>query len=112
MSIIKLINSGKTVFLIEDIGKILQIENRQYLKVLVFRMIKKQALIRIKKGIYAINKYYNLLELANKLKRPSYISLDYVLFENNIIFQDYSNIITSISNNNYKQKINNKQNFF
>jgi len=43
--------------------------------------------------------------LLNKLKRPSYVSLETVLFNKNIIFQDFSKIITSVSSNSYVEKI-------
>lgn len=104
-----LINTGKTVFSSEDIAKILHISNKNYLAVLLSRIVKRNELIRIRKGVYAYSPDYNNLELANKLKRPSYVSLEKVLFDNSVIFQDYSNKITSVSNNNYSERINNTQ---
>ncbi|PIV09665.1 hypothetical protein COS31_04450 [Candidatus Roizmanbacteria bacterium CG02_land_8_20_14_3_00_36_15] len=104
-----LINTGKTVFSSEDLGKILEISNKNYLAVLLWRMVKRKELIRIRKGIYAYSLDYNNLELANKLKRPSYVSLEKVLFDNSIIFQDYSNKITSVSNNNYSERVGNTE---
>jgi len=71
-------------------------------------MAKRKELIRIKKGVYTYTNDYNQLELANKLKRPSYISLQTVLFCNNIIFQDFSRTVTSATNNNLSVKINEK----
>lgn len=104
-----LINTGKTVFSSEDMAKILHIPNKNYLAVFLSRMAKRKELIRIRKGIYTYRPNYNNLELANKLKRPSYVSLEKVLFDNSVIFQDYSNKITSVSNNSYSEKINNTQ---
>ena len=101
----KLFNSGKTVFSSEDLGKILEIINKNYLKVVLSRLAKRSDLTRIKKGLYVINEHYNNFELANKLKRPSYISIETVLFNNNVIFQDYSKKITSVANNSYKETI-------
>ena len=101
----KLVKSGKTVFSSEDLGKILKIDNRNYLKVVLARMAKRDDLIRIKKGIYVISFDYNQYELANKLKRPSYVSLERVLYDSGIIFPDYSGKITSVSNNSVKEKI-------
>ena len=101
----RLVKSGKTVFTTEDLAKILDINNRDYLAVLLSRMVKREELIRIRKGIYIYNNNYNIFELANKIKRPSYVSLEKVLFDNAIIFQDYSHIITSVSNNTYREKI-------
>ncbi|MEX1052306.1 MAG: type IV toxin-antitoxin system AbiEi family antitoxin domain-containing protein [Patescibacteria group bacterium] len=105
MSLNKLINTKKTVFTTEDLAKILNISNRNYLRVLLVRMTKRKELMRIRKSIYSLTLDYNKLELANKLKRPSYVSLDRVLFDKNIIFQDFSNIITSVSNNSFVEKI-------
>ena len=104
-----LINTGKTVFSSEDLAKILDISNKNYLAVLLSRMTKREELIRIRKGIYVYSQTYNMFELANKLKRPSYVSLEKVLFDNAVIFQDYSHIITSVSNNNYFERIGNKE---
>lgn len=100
-----LINSGKTVFSNEDIGKILNITNKKYLAVLLFRMVKRKELKKIRKGIFTYGLSYDKFELANKLKRPSYISLEKILFDNSVIFQDYSNKITSVTNNSYSKKI-------
>lgn len=106
MSLKKLIMTKKTVFSITDLEKIFLIENKKYLLVYLNRLNKRGDLIRIKKGIYSLTKDYNRLELANKLKIPSYVSLQTVLFQKGIIFQDFSNIITSVSNNTKKFLIN------
>ncbi|OGK10236.1 hypothetical protein A2954_02670 [Candidatus Roizmanbacteria bacterium RIFCSPLOWO2_01_FULL_37_12] len=101
----QLVKTGKTVFSSEDLGKIFEIDNKNYLKVVLSRLTKRGELIRLRKGIFIIREDYNRYELANKLKRPSYVSLERILFENDIIFQDYSNAITSVSNNSYKEQI-------
>jgi predicted transcriptional regulator of viral defense system len=101
----KLFDSKKTVFLVEDLAKIFDIKNRSYLRLYLSRMTKRGDLLRIKRGIYTYSKDYNRLELANKLKRPSYVSMERILFDNEIIFQDYSNSITSISTNSYREKV-------
>ncbi len=104
----KLIESGNTVFSTEDLAKILQIENRKYLALVTYRMTKRGEIKRIKKGVYVLHDKYNILELANKLKRPSYVSFEYILFKKGIIFQDFSNIITSASNNTLSFSLNGK----
>lgn len=110
MSLNLLLKSGKTVFRVDDIGKILSITNKKYLFVYINRMKKRGEIEMIKKGIYILNKNYNVFELANKIRSPSYVSLQTVLYKEGIIFQDFSKTITSISNNSYKIKLNN--NFF
>lgn len=107
MSLTKLISSKKTVFSVEDLSKIFNINNRSYLKVLLLRMLKRKEIMRIRRGIYSYTNEYNRFELANKLKRPSYVSFERILYDRGVIFQDSSNKITSISNNSYVEKIDN-----
>ena len=107
MSLTKLISSKKTVFSVEDLSKIFNINNRNYLKVLLLRMLKRKEIKRIRRGIYSYTNEYDLFELANKLKRPSYVSFERILYDSGVIFQDFSNKITSISNNSYVEKIDN-----
>lgn len=109
MSLKLLIDSGKTVFTTIDLGNILKIENKNYLLVYINRLKKRGEIKMIKKGIYVINNNFNVFELANKLRSPSYVSLQSILFKNGIIFQDYSNIITSISYNTIKINLINKE---
>ena len=102
----RLIESGNTVFSTEDLAKILQIESKNYLALVVYRMVKRGEIKRVKKGLYILHERYNILELANKLKRPSYVSFEYILFKKGLIFQDFSNIITSASNNTLSFSLN------
>ena len=53
---------------------------------------KKGYLHKITRGVYALGKDYSKLELANKLRRPSYISLYTVLQQKGVVFQPYSSI--------------------
>lgn len=107
MTISDLIRTNKTIFTSEDLMKIGSFKNIDYLYVLILRMIKRNELIRIRRGIYSYTPKYNQFELANKIKTPSYVSLERVLFDNSIIFQDNSNKITSVSNNTFFLKLNN-----
>lgn len=52
---------------------------------------KAGKLKRLHQGIYA-KKEYNALELANKLYKPSYISLETVLVNKGVVFQYYERI--------------------
>lgn len=94
-----LVKSRQTVFSIADLGKIWKIGDPKYLKVVASRFSKNGQLQRLKRGIYAISDEYDVFELANKLKAPSYVSLETVLAKEGIIFQDYGQTIFSISNN-------------
>ena len=103
----QLIIGKKTVFNVDDLQQIWQIGNKDYLKTLINRMVKRNELLRLKPGIYVLNKNYNIFELANKIKKPSYVSLETVLQKKGVIFQDYSQSIYAISNNTAQFKIDN-----
>lgn len=66
------------------------------LKIALFRLLEKKEIVRLKKGFYTSRKFIEktktknnfslFLEfLATKIYSPSYLSLDYVLYENNIL---------------------------
>ena len=59
--------------------------------------VKKGVLTSLKKGLYAKNSGYEILEAANKIFTPSYISLETVLQRNGVTFQDYSKTIFVVS---------------
>lgn len=96
------------------------IKNRSYVAITVSRYAKRGEILRLKKGVYVAKTYLNELEkkgligdynefLANTLYKPSYLSLEYVLSENNIITELPKNI-TSVSLNKtagFSNKINN-----
>ncbi len=101
----KLVVSSQTVFTPEDLSKIWKIENPAYLRVVLNRLNKRQEITRLQRGIYVISRNYDKFELANKLKAPSYVSLETILQRENIIFQKYEQVIFSVSNNTLAKKI-------
>jgi len=96
-SIEVLLRTTRTVFTIRELAYLWKINNPTTLKSKVYLLVKNKKLIRLHKGIYAVINDYNKFELAGKLKSPSYISLETVLYKAGIIFQ-YSTNIISISN--------------
>ena len=100
MYIKKLLQSNQSIFSTNDFRLIFGLE-MPYLSVVIDRLIKKGDLTRIKKGLYFVLREKNLdiLELARKLKSPSYISMETSLAQEGVIFQDYSKTIFCISNN-------------
>jgi len=64
----------------------------ELIKKRVYRYTKMGKLYPIRKGIYAKDKNYNKLELANKIFTPAYISLETVLSMEGIVFQHYNQI--------------------
>jgi len=82
-------------------------KNKEYLKILLSRYEKKGRLIRLKKSLYVSADYLDNLEkkdllslytefTANLIYSPSYLSLEYVLYEYNILSEIPKNF-TSVS---------------
>ncbi|MBI5022877.1 MAG: hypothetical protein HZC05_01775 [Candidatus Magasanikbacteria bacterium] len=97
-SIVILLKTKRTVFSTKDLAMLWKIDDLNYLKVKVYRLVKSGALKRIKKGFFAFDDNYNVWELANKLCSPSYVSLRTVLAASGVIFQ-YDSTIYSIAKN-------------
>jgi predicted transcriptional regulator of viral defense system len=100
----RLTSSKKTVFSLEDLGKIWGIE-KDYLKVVASRLFQRGAILRVHRGLYVLRESYDLFELANKLRSPSYVSLETVLQKNNVIFQDYGSTVFSVSDNTVLKQV-------
>ena len=100
----KLVQSGKTIFDMNDLAQIWRIKDRSHLKVAVNRLFKRGDIQRIQRGIYALGEDFDEWELASKLKNPSYVSLATVLRKYNIIFQEQGNTVTCVSNNTLTKK--------
>ena len=83
---------NKTVFSTNEIGQILNGNNNQNSYSALNYATRKGDLIRITRGLYALNKNYSQLELGNKLRKPSYVSLYTVLQSEGVVFQYYKSI--------------------
>lgn len=85
--------SKNTVFTSRDLAILWGINNYNYLKSRIEYYIKNGYLYRIYSGLYAKDKNdFNIFEAANKLRVPSYISLETVLAKEDVIFQKYSSV--------------------
>lgn len=100
----KLINSWKTVFTKNDIRKILNFSTTFALDKFIQRSKENGIFIALYYWIYWFKKY-NLLELACKLKKTSYISFETVLQKEGIVFQDYSNTIFLASDDTLEKEV-------
>ena len=100
----KILNSWKTVFSIKDLQKILGYKNIQSIRNFAFRRTKNWFFVRCSNGLYCL-KNFNIYELANKVKSISYISLETVLKNEWIIFQNYDKTIFSVSNRKIEKQI-------
>jgi hypothetical protein len=94
-TLITLYKSGKTVFRLKDIALLTGATNFQSLNKKVHYLVKKNELINLRKGLYALHNY-NKEELAGRVFSPTYLSIDYVLQKKGVIFQ-YDSTITSIA---------------
>lgn len=95
--ILKNKSQSQTVFSFSDIARLSSRNPNSNLVSAVSYSVKKGDLIRLSKGLYALNKNYSKYELANKLRTPSYISLYTVLSMEGVVFQPYTSIF-AISN--------------
>lgn len=97
-------------------------KDRNYLKVLFSRHEKAGKLIRLKKGLYATRKFVETVKmadnlsayqefLANLLCSPSYLSLEYILYEHNLLTEIPKNF-TSIAKDKTAGFSNKLGNFF
>lgn len=86
-----------TVFTTQDIALILGETNLNRLKSKINYFVKKGILINLRKSLYAKPTGYQILEAANKILTPSYISLETVLQRSGVTFQDYSHTIFVLS---------------
>jgi len=104
---LKILNqSGKTVFRLEDLKSLWQ-DSKLNTKITAKRMVEKGLILKLAKGYYALNKEYNIYELANLIISPSYISFNSALFYWNISFQ-VSDTVNSVALLNYEKKIEDK----
>lgn len=82
-------------------------ENKNYLKTMLSRYAKNRKVVRLKKGLYVSKEYLDNLEKKAALSNytefvggiiyaPSYLSLDWVLYEQNILTESPKNF-TSIT---------------
>ncbi len=86
-----------TVFTTQEISLILGETNLDRLKSKINYFVKKGVLLNLKRGLYAKNTGYEILEAANKIFTPSYISLETVLQRQGVTFQDYSKTVFVLS---------------
>lgn len=89
--ILELYRKPNTVFTLDEIAQIFPDISYKSLRDRLYYFSKAGKLKRLHYGIYA-KEEYNPREFANKLYRPSYISLETVLFQEGVIFQNYETI--------------------
>lgn len=94
--ILKIYKAKNTVFTTKEISLIWQETSLSLVKSRIFYYVKKGKLYHLRRGIYAKDKNYDRFELATKIFKPSYISLETALQREGIIFQ-YHKSISAVS---------------
>jgi hypothetical protein len=89
--LLKIYQRPETILTIGEIAQLSPDIAYKNLKDRLFYFAKTGRLKRLRSGIYA-KPDYNPLELANKIYKPAYISLETVLFRGGVIFQTYQTI--------------------
>ena|SRR6056297_3603745 len=99
----KLYNNPKNIFSAQELKQIWGIQDILFKKT-VQRMIKRELIFRVTRGIYSIQKDFDFFELANSLVIPSYISLNSALVRSGVAFQSLTSV-SSIAKYTYTRKI-------
>ncbi len=99
----KILNSKKTVFTKKDLERILNLNSKYALDKFLYREKNKWFLQKIYYWIYVL-KDYDIFELACKIKKKSYVSLETVLKKEWIIFQYYDEFFL-VSDDNLQKKV-------
>ena len=103
-SILTLFRSGQSDFRTSDLAMLWNIQDKDYLKNKIYRLVKSGKLFRIRPGLFCCNKDYDPFLVANKLVFPSYVSLQTILAQAGAIFQ-YSSSIYSIARLSIEKKV-------
>src|SRR3989338_5802386 len=86
--ILQLYSRPESVFTIDEISQLIPDISYKSLRDRLYYFTKIGKLKRLHHGIYA-KKEYNPFELANKVYKPSYVSLETVLVKGGVVFQHY-----------------------
>lgn len=89
--ILQLYSRPETVFTMDELAQLFPRISYESLRDRLYYFSKEGKLKRLRQGVYA-KRDYNLFELANKIYKPSYISLETVLAKGGVIFQSYETI--------------------
>jgi predicted transcriptional regulator of viral defense system len=90
-----ILRSNHSVFTFKDVTLLWGETDPRQAKKRIYRYVKAGKLYSIRRGIYAKDRNYDRLELANKIFSPSYISFETVLAKEGIIFQHYDQLFAA-----------------
>lgn len=98
-----LYRNSKTVFSSSDLALLWHETNQNNLKAKVYYLVKSGVLVRLRRGLFALDKNFEPLEAASLVLTPSYISFETALARHGIIFQHYETIyLASYTNKTFK----------
>jgi predicted transcriptional regulator of viral defense system len=86
-----LMDSGRSVFRPQDL-RVLWKDNTLTAKVNALRMVERGLMFRIGRGYYALQKDFDIYELANAIISPSYVSFNSALFRAGVNFQQKGSV--------------------
>lgn len=89
--LITLYSRSETVFTVDEVSQLFSQISYESIRDRLYYFTKIGKLQRLHQGVYA-KKEYDPFELANKLYKPSYISLETVLAREGVVFQYYETI--------------------
>ncbi len=90
--IAQLYQTPKTILTNRDLAMIWGDTDKKNLNSKIAYYVKRKALIRLSRGIFAKDTNYDPKELATSIYTPSYISFETVLREAGVIFQHYQTL--------------------
>ena len=90
-----LLRAKNTVLTFKDLALLWNETDAKLSKKRVYRYVKLGKLYQIRRGIYAKDKNYDRMEMANKIFTPAYISFETVLAREGVVFQQYDQIFVA-----------------
>jgi predicted transcriptional regulator of viral defense system len=107
-AIMPIVRSRQSVFRTADLALLWKIQEKDYLKNKIYRLVKSGSLIRLRAGLFAWSQEYDPLLVANKLLCPSYVSLQTILAQAGAIFQ-YDSRIYSVAQHSAQKEVDSKK---
>lgn len=89
-----LMSTGNTVFSFKEICLLWNERDFNKAAVTIHNLVKKGELINLRKGVYSIKENFEVEEVPSKIYKPSYVSLETILYKENIIFQNYFSVFS------------------
>lgn len=93
--LLRLYESGQTVFTTKEIALLSGEKSLDNLKARLAYYVKREKLIRLRRGVFAKNERYDRNELAVRVYSPAYISFETVTGREGMTFQYYDSLFVA-----------------